>query len=89
MGTGSRKRMVGHVSSTKMDKTVVVKVDRSVLHKLYGKAQRRTKKIVAHDGKSLCAVGDKVVVEETRPLSRTKRWRVVEIVQKTVESAVS
>ena len=89
MGTGSRKRMVGHVSSTKMDKTVVVQLDRSVMHKLYGKAQRRTKKVVAHDGKSVCAVGDKVVIEETRPLSKTIRWRVVEIAQKTVEEAIS
>jgi len=87
MGTGRRRRIVGHVSSTKMDKTVVLKVDRRVPHKLYGKALRRTKKLVAHDGKSLCTVGDKVVVEETRPLSKTKRWRVVEIVQKAVESA--
>ena len=89
MGTGRRRRIVGHVSSTKMDKTVVLKVDRRVPHKLYGKALRRTKKLVAHDGKSLCTVGDKVVVEETRPLSKTKRWRVVEIVQKAVESAES
>ncbi len=87
MGTGSRKKIVGHVSSTKMDKTVVVEVDRRVMHKLYGKALRRTKKVVAHDGKSVCAVGDKVVVEETRPLSKTKRWRVVEIVEKTVKTA--
>ena len=89
MGTGRRRRIVGHVSSTKMDKTVVLKVDRRVPHKLYGKALRRTKKLVAHDGKSLCTVGDKVVVEEARPLSKTKRWRVVEIVQKAVESAES
>jgi len=89
VGTGRRKTIVGHVTSTKMDKTVVVKVDQYVLHRLYRKALRRTKKLVAHDGKSLCTVGDKVVVEESRPLSKTKRWRVVEIVQKAVESVES
>jgi len=89
VGMGRRKTIVGHVSSAKMDKTVVVKVDRHVHHRLYGKALRRTKKLVAHDGKNLCTVGDKVVVEESRPLSKTKRWRVVEIVQKAVESVES
>jgi len=83
MGTGRRKRIVGFVSSAKMDKTVVVKVERRVPHKLYGKAVRRTKKLVAHDRENRCREGDKVLVEETRPLSKTKRWRVIEIVEKT------
>ena len=87
MRTGRRKRMVGRVSSAKMDKTVVVRVERRVRHKLYGKSLRRTKKFVAHDRDNSCAVGDVVVIEETRPLSKTKRWRVVEIVKKAEREA--
>jgi len=84
MGSGRRKRLVGLVSSAKMDKSVVVKVERHVAHRLYGKAVRRTKKLVAHDETNQCGEGDRILVEEIRPLSKTKRWRVVEVVQKAV-----
>lgn len=84
MSDNARKRLLGTVSSAKMDKTAVVKVPRSVLHKLYAKPVRRTKKVVAHDKNNTCNEGDRVLIEETRPLSKTKRWRVVEIVEKYV-----
>ena len=79
-----RKVMVGTVLSNKMDKTVVVAVETSVSHKVYGKTVKRTYKLKAHDGENVCKVGDKVKVMETRPLSKDKRWRVVEIVEKAV-----
>ena len=79
-----RKVMVGIVSSNKMDKTVVVSVETSVKHKLYGKIVKRTYKLKAHDENNECQIGDKVKVMETRPLSKDKRWRVVEVVEKAV-----
>ena len=79
-----RKVMIGTVTSNKMDKTVVVSVETSVKHKLYGKIVKRTYKLKAHDEKNECQEGDKVKVMETRPLSKDKRWRVVEIVEKAV-----
>ena len=79
-----RKVMVGTVLSNKMDKTVVVAVETSVSHKVYGKTVKRTYKLKAHDEKNECQEGDKVKVMETRPLSKDKRWRVVEIVEKAV-----
>ncbi len=79
-----RKEMVGIVSSDKMDKTVVVSVQMNVKLKTYGKVQKRTYKLKAHDEKNECQVGDKVRVMETRPLSKDKRWRVVEILEKAV-----
>jgi small subunit ribosomal protein S17 len=80
---GSRKVRVGKVVSDKMDKTIVVAVERSTRHPLYGKIIRKTKKYKAHDEGNACRIGDKVRIMETRPLSRDKRWRLVEIVEKT------
>ena len=77
-----RNVMVGTVTSDKMDKTVVVSVKTSVSHKMYGKTVKRTYKLKAHDEENKCEIGDKVKVMETRPLSKDKRWRVVEILEK-------
>jgi small subunit ribosomal protein S17 len=79
---GYRKTREGYVSSDKMDKTVVVVVEDRVKHPKYGKVLRRTKKYKAHDEKNACGVGDRVLLMETRPTSATKRWRVVEILEK-------
>ncbi|GAA1009554.1 30S ribosomal protein S17 [Streptomyces sp. F-3] len=79
---GSRKTREGYVVSDKMDKTVVVAVEDRVKHPLYGKVIRRTSKLKAHDEQNAAAVGDRVLLMETRPLSATKRWRVVEILEK-------
>ncbi len=79
-----RREMIGTVTSDKMDKTVVVSVETSVKHPVYGKFVKRTYKLKAHDEKNECQMGDKVRVMETRPLSKDKRWRVVEIVQKAI-----
>ncbi len=77
-----RKVMIGTVVSDKMDKTVVVAVKTNVKHKIYGKIVKRTYKLKAHDEENACKVGDTVKVMETRPLSKDKRWRVVEIMEK-------
>lgn len=77
-----RKTRVGKVISTKMDKTIVVAIEDNVRHPKYGKILKRTAKIHAHDEQNACTVGDKVSVMETRPLSATKRWRLVEIIEK-------
>ena len=77
-----RKTRVGKVISVKMDKTIVVAIEDNVKHPLYGKIIKRTKKLHAHDENNICGVGDKVEVMETRPLSKTKRWRLVEIIEK-------
>lgn len=77
-----RKTRVGIVTSDKMDKTVVVAIKENVKHKLYSKVIKRTYKLKAHDEENICGIGDKVRVMETRPLSKDKRWRVVEIVEK-------
>ncbi len=82
MERGIRKTRVGFVVSDKMDKTVVVAVERYVRHPLYKKFVRQTKKFKAHDDTNTCDIGDKVKIMETRPQSKTKRWRVVEIVEK-------
>ncbi|HOB09143.1 MAG: 30S ribosomal protein S17 [Limnochordia bacterium] len=79
---GSRKTRVGVVVSDKMDKTVVVAVNRDVRHPLYGKTVRKTVKFKAHDENNECKVGDLVKIMETRPLSKDKRWRVAEIIEK-------
>jgi len=79
---GFRKTREGLVVSDKMDKTVVVVVEDRVKHPLYGKVIRRTSNLKAHDEANVCGVGDRVLLMETRPLSATKRWRVVEIVEK-------
>ncbi|HET7306035.1 MAG TPA: 30S ribosomal protein S17 [Segeticoccus sp.] len=77
-----RKTLQGYVVSDKMDKTVVVEVEDRVKHALYGKVMRRTTKVKAHDEQNSAGVGDRVVLMETRPLSATKRWRIVEILEK-------
>ena len=77
-----RKVREGLVVSDKMDKTVVVAVEDRVQHPLYGKTMRRTNRLKAHDETNACGVGDRVRLMETRPLSTTKRWRVVEIIEK-------
>ncbi len=82
MDRNLRKTRVGVVSSNKMDKTVVVKIEDSVKHPLYKKIVKRTIKLKAHDETNQCSIGDKVAIMETRPLSKDKRWRVVEIVEK-------
>ena len=79
-----RKEMIGIVSSDKMDKTVVVSVETSEMNKTYGKIQKRTYKLKAHDENNECQIGDKVRVMETRPLSKEKRWRVVEVLEKAI-----
>jgi small subunit ribosomal protein S17 len=81
-GLSHRKIRVGIVVSNKMDKTVVVKVSRHAEHALYGKRVIKVKKYVAHDEENVCRVGDQIRIRETRPLSRTKRWELVEIVQR-------
>jgi len=77
-----RKTRVGIVTSDKMDKTIVVSVSEHVKHPLYGKIMKRTYKLKAHDENNECQTGDKVQVMETRPLSKDKRWRLVQIVEK-------
>lgn len=77
-----RKVREGLVVSDKMDKTVVVEVEDRVKHALYGKVIRRTRKLKVHDEQNACGVGDRVSMMETRPLSATKRWRIVEILEK-------
>ncbi|MCB9356965.1 MAG: 30S ribosomal protein S17 [Calditrichaeota bacterium] len=79
---GVRKSRVGVVVSNKMDKTIVVKVERKVKHPLYGKFIKLSKKLMAEDGQNECNIGDKVRIMETRPLSKLKRWRLIEIIEK-------
>ena len=78
----ARKVREGLVVSDKMDKTVVVAVEDRVKHALYGKVMRRTSKLKAHDEQNACGIGDRVLIMETRPLSATKRWRLIEILEK-------
>ncbi len=77
-----RKTKTGRVSSNKMDKTITVAVERKVKHPIYGKFVKKTTRFHAHDEKNECSVGDVVRIMESRPLSKTKRWRLVEIVEK-------
>ncbi|HCX78899.1 MAG: 30S ribosomal protein S17 [Eubacteriales bacterium] len=79
---GNRKVLVGKVVSNKMDKTIVVAVEEQLRHPAYGKIIKRTNKFKAHDENNQCSIGDVVEIMETRPLSREKRWRLVEILQK-------
>ncbi len=79
---GYRKARRGYVVSDKMDKTIVVEVEDRVKHPLYGKVIRRTSKVKAHDENNTAGIGDLVLINETRPLSATKRWRLVEILEK-------
>ena len=82
MDKNLRKTRVGLVTSDKMDKTIVVSIVDNVKHPLYGKIVKRTYKLKAHDENNECKVGDRVRVMETRPLSKDKRWRLVEIIEK-------
>ena len=79
---GNRKTRVGQVVSDKMDKTIVVAIKTKVMHPLYGKTVNKTTKLKAHDENNECKIGDRVRVMETRPLSRDKHWRLVEIIEK-------
>jgi small subunit ribosomal protein S17 len=81
---GLQKSQTGVVISDKMDKSVVVQVDRLVRHPMYKKYVRRRAKYVAHDETDSCKVGDRVLIRETRPVSKTKRWRVSEVLEKAV-----
>jgi small subunit ribosomal protein S17 len=81
---GIKRQVVGTVISNKSDKTVVVLVERLVKHRMYHKYVRRRSKFAAHDKENACKIGDKVLITESRPLSKTKRWRVSEIVEKAV-----
>ncbi len=81
---GMKRQVVGTVVSDKMDKTVVVQVERLVKHRLYKKYIRRRNKFAAHDETNSCKIGDRVLITESRPLSKTKRWRVSDIVEKSV-----
>ena len=78
----TRKSFVGVVESNKMDKTITVRVSRLIKHKIYGKYIKRSTKLLAHDPDNVCNIGDKVKVTATRPLSKQKRWRLTEVVQK-------
>jgi len=82
LNRNSRKTRIGTVVSDKMDKTVVVSIERRVQHPVYGKMVRRTKRLKAHDEKNDAKTGDTVRIMETRPLSKDKRWRLVEIVER-------
>ncbi len=77
-----RKQRTGVVTSDKMDKTITVLVERKIKHPIYGKFMKSTKKFTAHDEKNECKIGDKVKIMETRPLSKKKRWRLVEILER-------
>lgn len=77
-----RKERVGIVVSDKMDKTVVVAIQQRVKHPLYKKIVNKTKKFMAHDEENTCGIGDKVLIQETRPLSKNKCWRIIEIIEK-------
>jgi small subunit ribosomal protein S17 len=81
---GIKRQMVGTVVSNKADKTVTVIVERLVKHKIYHKIMRRRNKFAAHDDRNDCRIGDKVLISESRPLSKSKRWRVIKIIEKAV-----
>ncbi|MDA8139421.1 MAG: 30S ribosomal protein S17 [Desulfobacteraceae bacterium] len=81
---GTKREFIGTIVSNKMDKTVVVVAERLVKHRLYKKFVRRQHKFVAHDSDNKCGIGDRVLIMETRPMSKTKRWRVCRIVEKAV-----
>ncbi len=81
---GTKRQMIGTVVSDKMDKTAVILVERLVKHRIYHKYIRRRAKFAAHDNDNACSVGDRVLITESRPLSKTKRWRVTRIVEKAV-----
>lgn len=78
----NRKQLIGKVVSNKMEKTIVVEIENLVMHTLYKKSVKRTKKVKSHDERNECSIGDKVKIEESRPLSKDKRYRLVEIIEK-------
>ena len=78
----NRKQLIGKVVSNKMDKTIVVEIENLVMHTLYKKSVKRTKKVKSHDERNECSIGDTVKIEESRPLSKDKRYRLVEIIEK-------
>ncbi len=80
--SGIRKTRIGKVLSNKMDKTIIVSEEKRIMHPIYKKYFKKTTKFAAHDAKNICDIGDTVKIMETRPLSRTKRWRLVEIIEK-------
>jgi len=80
-----RKTLIGKVVSDKMDKTIVVAIETNVAHPIYKKTVKRTLKVKAHDEENVCNVGDKVKIMETRPLSKDKRWRLVEVMEKAIK----
>ena len=82
MDRNFRKERIGVVASNKMDKSIVVAIERKVKHALYGKFVKKTSKFVAHDEKNTCNEGDTVKIMETRPLSKSKNWRLVEIIER-------
>ena len=86
MDRNKRKIRLGKVVSNRMDKSIVVAVERLVRHPTYGRVVKRTSKLVAHDEENQCRIGDTVKVMETRPLSKTKRWRLVEIKERAPET---
>jgi len=79
---GKRKQLTGKVISNKMDKTIVIEIEDLVMHPLYKKSVRKTKKLKGHDEKNECSIGDIVRIEESRPLSKDKRYRLIEIIEK-------
>jgi small subunit ribosomal protein S17 len=81
---GKKRQLIGTVVSDKMEKTVVVQTERLIKHRLYHKYIRRRAKFSAHDAENACRIGDKVLITESRPLSKTKRWRVSQILEKAV-----
>ncbi|MGA8182482.1 MAG: 30S ribosomal protein S17 [Terriglobia bacterium] len=81
----TRQQKIGVVSSNEMQKTIVVTVDRRIMHPLYKKVTRKSKRFLVHDERGECQPGDRVRIEETRPLSRRKRWRVVQVISKAVQ----
>ncbi|GMW01606.1 MAG: 30S ribosomal protein S17 [Candidatus Hydrogenedentota bacterium] len=86
MERGQRKERVGVVTSAAMNKTISVSVERTISHPLYKKSMKVTKKFKAHDEENTCKVGDEVRIQETRPMSKTKRWRLVEVLKRAEES---
>ncbi|HVA01632.1 MAG TPA: 30S ribosomal protein S17 [Terriglobia bacterium] len=85
MPNQKRQQKIGVVSNNKMQKTIVVTVDRKIMHRLYKKVIRKSSSFLVHDEKGECQLGDTVRIEETRPLSRRKRWRVIEVVTRAVQ----
>jgi len=81
---GMKRQLIGTVLSNKMDKTVTVMVERTVIHPIYKKFIRRRAKFAAHDAANTCSIGDRVLITESRPISKLKRWRVSQIIEKAV-----